>query len=221
MIRPAICDALDRIIDERRGELRRLDLLARGIEVDLDQDQLVALGRAPDHEDILDQLQLPDYALAPIWEHWRQSRVLPNGYPAAIAGRGQVAGQAIIARARAEADRVREILVEVARLKITGQVPTDEEVLDLVDPEDRPMVEGLLERAAWYVQVLDHDQDPAPVQDQVPNPAHTEERIGQTAPERRTTESPKILDMGKTDTTDPGQADSAARVQPENQAGQT
>jgi hypothetical protein len=198
--RPAIVEMLDGLVDERRGELRRLDLLAQGIELDLDQAGLQSLGRAPDHDDILAQLRIPDQLLAPLWEDWRESRVLFTvGMPAAVAGYGEVTGQAIIARARAEADRVRALLVELARLKIMGQVPTDEEFLALLDPADRPMVEGLLERMAWYEQALDQLQNPAH------NPAPGNGQGSQMAPEAETTESPNIRGSGKKDSTGAGQ----------------
>jgi hypothetical protein len=195
---PAIVGMMDRLLDEHRGELRRLDLLAHGIEVDLDRAGLLALGQAPDHDDILAKLQIPDKYLDPIWteHHWTRP-CGPNGMPAAIASRGQVAGQAVIDDARREADRVRALLVELARLKITGQVPADEEFLALLDPADRPMVEGLLERMAWYERVL------AP--EQLHNPAPENGQDSQTAPEAGTTEPPKILDLGKRDSTGAGQ----------------
>jgi hypothetical protein len=210
---PAIVGMMDRLMDERRGELRRLDLLAHGIELDLDQAGLQAFGQAPDHDDILDKLKIPDRLLAPIWEDWRQSRVLFTvGMPAAIASRGQVAGQAIIDQARAEADRVRELLVEMARLKITGQIPTDEEFLDLVDPADRPMVEGILERRAWYEQVLDQaqegDRDPVQDQHQTPHP-ETDEDDARVY----TTITPDIPESEETDSTGAGEPGSHSRAQ--------
>jgi hypothetical protein len=196
---------MTRLMDERRGELRRLDLLAHGIEVDLDQAGLIALGQAPDHDDILDKLKIPDQLLAPLWEDWRQSRVLFTvNVPAAIASRGEVAGQAIIDRARAEADRVRALLVELARLVITGQVPTDEEFLALLDPEDRPMVEGILERMAWYEQALDQLQDPAH------NPAPGN---GQSRRPSFTPRTPEISGSGESTTAGAGQGDSYSGAQ--------
>jgi hypothetical protein len=50
----------------RLGELRVLDLRAQGIDLDLDHAQLVELGMAPDHEDILAKLRIPDKWLEPI-----------------------------------------------------------------------------------------------------------------------------------------------------------
>jgi hypothetical protein len=151
----------------RLGELRVLDLRAQGIDLDLDQDQLVELGMAPDHEDILAKLRIPDKWLEPICaeDHW--SRVLPNGRPSAVASRGQVEGQAIIDGARREADQVRRALVELARVKVTGEADELAASLPPYDPDDpwpwHDAMDQLLD------QLLHPDQDQ--VQDLDPNPA--------------------------------------------------
>jgi hypothetical protein len=163
-VRPAIVGMMDRLMDERRGELRRLDLLAHGIDLDLDQAGLIALSQAPDHDDILDKLKIPERLLAPLWEDWRQSRVLFTvGVPSAVACWGEVTGQAVIARARAEADRVRALLVELARLVITGQV---EELAAPLPPYEP----GSLDWHEAIDQLVDQLQDPAQLQDQHQTP---------------------------------------------------
>jgi hypothetical protein len=215
--RPAICDMMDRIVSERRGELRRLDLLAHGIELNLDPAGLQALGQAPDHDDILAKLKIPDQVLAPIWTEWHYARPCgSHGLPHAIASAGRVHGQATIDQARAAADRVREILVEVARLKITDQVPTDEEFLALLDPEDRPMVEGLLERMAWYEETLTQEGDRDPAQDQLQTPRTEEDIDGARA---YTTITPEIPESGKTGSTGAGEGRSHSREQDRSDVG--
>jgi hypothetical protein len=207
----ALSRDLARFLAHRRGELRRLDLLAHGIDLDLDRDQLVELGQAPDHEDILAKLQVPDKYLKPIWaEHHCTRPIGPGGMPAAIASRGQGPGQAVIDAARREADRVRALLVELARVKITGQV--DELAASLP-----PYEPGSLD---WHIaldELVDRVLPPDPGQNQDPanNPAPG------TAPEESVRTAPEDFGFGEADSTSAGQGHSQSRARSGNRPGQS
>jgi hypothetical protein len=139
---------LERITSERRGELRALDLAAKGLDLDLDRDGLIELGRAVDHDDILAAMDLPECMTKGLNEERHWCRLLPNGYTNATAAHGTERGTEIMEWAKAQAQANRRALIELAKVVIEDQVPTDDEFLALLDPEDRPMVEGILERMA-------------------------------------------------------------------------
>jgi hypothetical protein len=162
---------LERITSERRGELRALDLAAKGLDLDLDRDGLIELGRAVDHDDILAAMDLPECMTKGLNDERHWCRLLPNGYTNATAAYGTERGTEIMEWAKAQAQANRRALIELAKVVIEDQVPSDDEFLALLDPEDRPMVEGILERMAWYEQ--DHEQALNQAHDQHRRPSFT------------------------------------------------
>jgi len=232
-VTPAAAGLLDRVLAHRRGELRRLDLLAHGIEVDLDEAGLVELGMAPDHDDILAQLQLPDQLLEPLWAEWHWSRpVTSDGLPAAIASRGQGPGQAMIDQARAEADRVREVLVELARVKVEDQVevmaqrPTPDQDQGEGETLDQALDRIMAERDQLQVEIEHQhdttlDQVPPLPPDPGPNPAPGNGQGSQASPETGLGQRSDIPDNQDTSRSHLGQGQRATRNRSRNRVGQT